>query len=102
MPPAEVIPFATWFTVEEEEDVIVDEYDSDDVFVLGEGEDEMELSDQFIMTLFEASSLEHHLSFENEPDDGMVAIFVEEPGGCYGYQFVPKVIDLTDDELYVN
>ena len=107
MPPTEVIPFNTWFVVEEEdddeddfvmrgddEDDFVmrgdDDYE-DDVFVLEEEGDAMELSDQFIIALFEGSALE-------DDDDEMLTIFVEEPGGSYGYKLVPKFIDLTDDD----
>ena len=61
---------------------------------MSEEEEEEMLSDgywsqQFILSLFLSPHLE---------DDGMIAILVEEPRGCFGYTLRPQVIDLTEDE----
>ena len=84
MPPAEVIPCQTWFAAAEEE-MEVEEEEEEEEEMLPDGY----WSEQFILSLF----LNPHLE-----DDGMVAILVEEPGGCYGYSLQPQVIYLTEEE----
>ena len=84
MLPLEVIPFQTWFAAAEEEMEVEAEVDEEKE-ILPDGY----WSEQFILSLF----LNPHLE-----DDGMVAVLVEEPGGCFGYALHLQVIYLTDDD----
>ena len=83
MPPLEVIPFQTWFAAAEEEMEVEEEEDEEEE-ILPDGY----WSEQVTLSLFLNPQIE---------DDGMVAVLIEEPGGCFGYALHPQVIDLTDE-----
>ena len=83
MPPAEVIPFQTWFAAAEEE-MEVEEEEEKEEEMLPDGY----WSEQFILSLLQHPSRGY----------GMVAVLVEEPGGCFRYTLHPQVIELTDDD----